>query len=190
MSNPVPPSVLEQAKKYAEQRVVQNAVEDSAGRAALATPLAGATADAFAPQPSITVGKYEVRSFVDVDFEFLQWLEHPLYKMMTSGLEGKQAEDAGGFMPRGAVAWQLCYIMTRPARETAALFRKGGVQAVKDAAQDEMGEHTIGGLNSLCEASLKQMTIYWSTVIKYEAAEMPTGDGEAKTANPPLSAAR
>ena len=172
--NQTSPSVLAKAEAYIAQKVQQNAVEDAAGRQALATPLAGSAADAFKPQPEIPIGDYKVRPFYDVDFEFLQWLDHPLHKMMTAGLKGEEATTCG-CLPRGPQAWQLAYILTRPARETAALFRSGGATAVKDAAQDTMGELTIGPLSQLNEAALTQMEGYWSTVVQHGPAEEAKG---------------
>ena len=176
--NQTSPSVLAKAEAYIAQKVQQNAVEDASGHQALATPLAGASANAFKPQPEIPVDKYSVRQFFDVDFEFLQWLDHPLHKMMTAGFKGEEA-NTQEYIPRGPQAWQLSYILTHPAREVAALFRKAGVQGVKDAAQDEFGETTIGALAELNEAALTQMSNYWSTVIQY-------GDKEGMgSTNPP-----
>lgn len=168
----IPPEV--QAKIDATQRA--QAAEDAAGRQAAATPLPGPLRDVFALVPDIAVGPFKVRPFYDIDFEFLTALNHPLKDMMV---EGKISDK---FLPTGAMAWQLCWMMTRPVDEADAVFKKG-VLEVNVAARAEFGKLQLPALAKLIEAVIRQMTIYWSPSLEYGAVEQ-RAEGESVSANP------
>ena len=145
---------------------------------ASATPLPGSLADAFAIAPDITVGKYKVRPFCEIDFEFLQALEHPLYDMLIATFSGK--ENKADYFPRGQVAWELCYIFTHPIDEVEELF-KTGTGYVKEAAKKEFGKVTFAGVLVLHKAVLKQVMAASSTAIAYGSAE-DSDEGSKKNA--------
>jgi hypothetical protein len=145
---------------------------------ASATPLPGSLADAFAIAPDITVGKYKVRPFCEIDFEFLQALEHPLYDMLIATFSGK--ENKADYFPRGQVAWELCYIFTHPIDEVEELF-KTGTGYVKEAAKKEFGKATFAGVLVLHKAVLKQVMAASQTAIAYGSAT-DDDDGSKKNA--------
>jgi hypothetical protein len=159
--------------------VKRQAVEDEAAKRALSTPFPGALRDAFAIQPDIKVGKYNVRPFYDIDFEFLSALEHPLHKLMVNGINGVKVED--NFFPRGPMAWELAFIFTRSIDDVEAAFKKG-IPSVKEEAKKEFSRYQIAALTQLSEAVIRQMSLCWEPVIAYGA---PAKEGEeAKQPNP------
>jgi hypothetical protein len=160
------------------ETVARQDMEDKVGMMAATTPLPGPLADAFAPQPDIVIGPFKVRPFYDADFEFLSWLEHPLHRFMLKG----EGED---FVPRGPMAWELCWLMTRPIEEVEKIFAAGGRKAVSEAARGVMGRLQIAALTALCDAAIRQMTVYWSPVLKYGAAtEKKEGEVAQEPQNP------
>lgn len=161
-----------------QKGVARQRLEDEAAKRALSTPLPGAALDAFAILPDIAVGKYNVRPFYDIDFEFLSALEHPLHKMMVNGMNGVKADD--GFFPRGPMAWELAFIFTRTPDEVETAFKKG-IAFVKEQAKSEFSRYQLGALTQLSEAVIKQMSLFWEPVIAYGA---PKEGEEAKQSNP------
>lgn len=148
-------------------------LEDQAAAIAIATPNPGALAGVFATRKDIAVGKYSVRPFYDRDFELLQELGHPFAKAAT----GDTAIIAD-FVPRGELAWQLYWIMTRPLKEVVAKFKEVGAEGVKEMAAAEFGEYQLGALFALYMPVLTQITLCAESVIGYGAADT----GEAKDA--------
>ena len=144
---------------------------------ASATPLPGSLADAFSLAPEIKVGKYKVRPFCEIDFEFLQALEHPLYEMLIATFSGK--ENKADYFPRGQVAWELCYIFTHPIDEVEELF-KTGTGYVKEAAKKEFGKLPFAGVLVLHKAVLKQVMAASQTAIAYGSAEDSDSEGSKK----------
>ena len=161
------------------EKAKQHAMEDEAGRRAASTPLPGATRDAFAIQPDIKVGSFNVRPFYDIDFEFLSMLEHPLHKMMVNGMKGEKAEDE--FFPRGSMVWELAFVFTRSPDDVEAAFKAGGVSGVKNEAKKQFSRFQLAALTQLSQAVIKQMSIYWEPVVAYG---VPEKEGEAKHPNP------
>jgi len=146
--------------------------EQSLIKQANSTALPGPLRDAFAPIPEIQVGKYVVRPFRDRDCEFLQFLDNKL--------NGHFHEKPATVMEliQGQTAWELCYLFTHPFKEVKALFKSGGVEAVKQAAEDEFEEMSLEGHLEIIKAVMRQMEIYWSPVIGHKSPD--EGDGSKK----------
>ena len=142
-------------------------VEDDAGRRALAEPLPGPLRDALAIDGAIKVGRWSVRPFYDIDYEFLSMLDHPLYRMMRSAMAGGPEPD-DDMTPRGPTAWELAYILTREPDAVEAVIKEGGVAALKENAKREFSRlRKLRELADLTAACVKQMGVYWSPVIAY-----------------------
>lgn len=157
----------EQARHEAEQSAMW--------RTAAATPLPGITAEAFKIPDAIPVGDYTVRAFCDRDFEIMQGLEHPLYLYMAN----KEATE--DYIPRGPQAWNISYLMTHPIKEIKELIKTEGYAGLKQRAADEFDECQIIVLISISEAIIKQMTRYWSPVLKFGQNQ---DDGGGQTTAP------
>lgn len=143
------------------ETVARQAREDAIGHRAAAEPLPGPLRDAFAIQPRIKVGPYNVRPVVDGDFETLALLEHPVYKIIT--FQEKDLE----FQPRGQAAWELYWILTRSLDEVDAVLEKSGVAGLRAAAKKEFRALQLPALMELNKAFLAQVKTYWSTAISY-----------------------
>ena len=173
LSKPADP-ILEQVRQEAERQ----RKEDEMACEALAEPLPGPLKDAFAMQQDIEVGRWKVRPFYDIDFEFLSLLGHPLYHMMKAAMSGKDYNEAVNQIPRGPEAWELAWILTRDTDEVELAVKKGGGQAVKDAAKKEFGKLQFPAIVGLVKAAFSQLSIYWGTVISYGEPEKKREDGE------------
>lgn len=171
-------------------RVAEYAQQDNAGSRAAHEPLPGPLVDVFAIPDSIECGPYKVRAFVDADFEFLTILKHPLHEMMTSQAEKAPTGNAKNipptvnmkYIPRGPSAWDLAWIMTRPAVETQKLLAEGGTAGLGAAARAEFSQYQIGAIFKLTEAVMTQMARYWSTVVGYGTKAK---EGDENGSNPP-----
>ncbi len=128
--------------------------QDEAEQQAAAIP--EESRDVFAPAPDIEAGPFKVRRFVDRDFMFLSALGHPLNSFAAL------AEGSYAFEPTGELAWQLCWLLTRPIAEIKEQFMQGAA-SVKEAADNEFGELPIYAIGMVMEAIVKQMTIYASS---------------------------
>ena len=157
--------------RIAETQAQQNAT-DAVSMAAATAALPGPLRDVFAPAPDIKVtDTISVRRFVDRDFMFLSALDHPLNRFTA------MADGSYTFEPSGPLAWQLCWLLTRPAAATKALIKTGGIEAVKEAAEEQFGELPIFAIGKVMEAIAKQMTIYASAHLQYQPNA--TGEGES-----------
>ena len=137
--------------------------------------LPGPMLDIFSPAPDIEVGPYLVRRFVDRDFVFLAAMGHPLNRF-TALHDGSYT-----FEPTGELAWQLCWLMTRPIAEVKESFKQG-VNVVKEQAADEFGGMVIFAIGKLMEAVAKQMNVYASAHLEYEPKPV-----EGEQGGPPSS---
>lgn len=181
-----------------ENRIAQHletiAKEDGISRKAAVTAKPGPLKDAFAIAPDIQVGPYTVRPFFDIDYEFLEALEHPLDQMFKDMIEGKVDKDGmpvTKFLPRGLAAWQAIWIMTRPVDETEALIQEGfeGRRKLNLFAKGEFSRMQGRALGALFEAVMKQVAISNSTAVQdhYEQDK----EGEKTKENPsPLNQPR
>ena len=172
MAITIPPEI--QAKVAETQR--QQAAEDAIGMNAATTALPGPTRDIYAVVPNITAGPFSVRRFVDRDFIFLAMLDHPLNRFTA------MADGSYTLEPTGPLAWQLFWLLTRPVSEVKEQF-KHGAESVKEAAADTFGELQLYALADLLTAAAKQMTIYASAHLEYEAKT----EGENGGVVPPSS---
>lgn len=166
MNNPQIQKLLSPEAEIKAAKLAAEAEQaDQVAQKALREPLPGPTRDAFALNPEIQVGPYKVRPFYDFDFDVLSQLNHPVYRLMKSGLEGKQPELEQ--VPRGPDMWMLAYLMTRPAKQTRDLIRSRGVEGLRFEAEEQFSELSLAALLELFEAVTKQIQTYWGPVIKY-----------------------
>lgn len=108
---------------------------------------------------------------------------------IKSGGHKREVNANDVYIPRGPSMWQLAYICTHPVSQTKELVQKGGMQAVKDAAETEFGECAMQELLALYLAIDKQMDVYWSTAVNHEEI-VPGLEGSGTpdgSANPPPS---
>lgn len=163
-------------------KVAYDRLEDKAAEIAVASARPGPLADVFALQQDIMVGKYKVRPFFDLDFEFLHELEHPFASFAVGNT--KELED---FIPRGPKAWQLFYLLTNPVEDVEAQFKAEGADGIRAKAKAEFSRYQLGAMFKLYEATVKQLTVYASSVVGYtqDSAEADkTDDKEASTKAP------
>lgn len=110
-----------------------------------------------------------------------------------SGGKRREMSIADVYIPRGPTMWQLAWIVTREPKVVRAKFKEG-LQAVKDAAEQEFSVCTMTELFQLFQAVEKQMEIYWSTAIQHEEDTTGREGGAAADAprdpTPASSAAR
>jgi len=169
MNEAIPPHIIAaMARQDAEQ-----AKEDSAGIQAATATLPGPMLAMFSPSPSISVGPYSVRRFVDRDFILLSALDHPLKSVSEI--------ESYPFHPTGEHAWQLCWLLTRDVK-VAKLAFKNGVAAVKELASDEFGDYSFHEIAAITKAILEQIRIYGSARLDYKPAS--TG-AEGENSSPP-----
>lgn len=159
------------------------AVENAAGRAALAEPLPGHLADVFAVAPNERVGKWTVRPMVDMDIEVLRLLEHPLFVIMKNVMAGTEQPGADEDPPRGPEAWELCYLLTRDVDEVERIVGDKGLEAFRDGARREFGRLRMYGLAEVLKAVFRQVNVYWSPVVGHEPAG-PGDDGKEVAPEP------
>ena len=155
------------------------AARREASSRAAATPLPGPLASAFAIAPNVPCGTFQVRPFLECDFEFLKALEHPLYEILIDLWQNTQTSK-NDFYPRGQHGWEICYLFTHSADEVEALL-KTGVQSFKDAAKAEFGKLPTAAIAALNKAANQQCLVAFSTTINYGSSESPD-DGSKKNA--------
>jgi hypothetical protein len=169
-----------------EQReiIANQKLEDKAAVRAAATAKPGPLADIWSPTPEIKVGKYSIRPFYDLDFEFFQDLNHPFAAFAMGN-----ADAIEGFVPRGPDAWQLIWVMTRPVAEVETAFQETKADGVKLLAKAEFGVYRLGALAALAEGVMKQLSIYASSVVGYEGNDLDEKkkDGQEASASRPPS---
>lgn len=175
--------VLEAVRK----QTAQNAAEDSAARQALGNPLPGPLAKALAINQGIYVANWRVRPLCDGDFEVLVELDHPIRKIMEMQFDmayrGKEADKDGpgfdSYTPRGPSMWQLAWMLTRPAHDVRKTVKSGGVEALKEAAEEEFYIVPAPVLVNIYLAVAEQISRYWSTTLSYGQAPKDGEDAAA-----------
>lgn len=185
VENRIPATVL--------QRQAEQEREDAAGRAAVAIPLPGPLAEAFAKNGDIKVGPYAVRSFVDADFETLQLLGHPVIGLIEAALEGnKEAANKAekSILPkisRGRHAWDICWVLTTPAEAVDEVMSAGGCDAVRKESKKVFGNRlTALAIVPIVDAAVTQMIKSFATRLEFGPAEDPEKNGGATSSpNPP-----
>lgn len=150
---------------------------DEAGRQAAKQPFPGPAAQAFSVERDPVVGEWTVRRGVDFDITVLSTLQSVFYTFLLDG-----AEDAP--IPTGPQAWQVCRLMTRPPRETRDFLKQHGVEAFKQAAEEEFGFAETGLVARLTIECVRQIAASCATTVAHAAAD-PEGKEAAKSARPP-----
>ncbi len=154
---------LESSDRVAEIQAKRAAVSE-----ANSNPLPGSLKDAFAIAPEIKVGKFTVRPFYEIDFEFLTVIGDPLNMLVeTSGKDD--------FMPRGLPVWQICFMFTNDVDTVEALLKQG-IEAYNAAAKKSFcTKIQLPGLMEIIKAVLIQRNNYWTPASGYESAEEEEG---------------
>ena len=172
-------------------KVAEQQAEDAAARMAMGNPLPGPLKKAMALHQSIGVEKWKVRPLCDGDFEVLVEIEHPLRKVMEMQFEmayrGTKGDSTVGFdsyTPRGPSMWQLAWMMTGPALRVRDTVRRGGVESLKKAAEDEFWEAPAPVLVSIYLAVAQQISVYWSTAQGYGPDKQAGGEASDAPENP------
>lgn len=166
---------LEQASAEAVARLAKG---DELAKVAALTPMPGPLREAFALAQNIDVGEWKVRPFVDMDFEVLAVLDHPLERMYKQALSGVEPSDI--FLPTGLAMWQAAWVFTRdPDESERVLSLPNGKEELSKLARKEFGRLQTKALASLYVAIMKQVEVNSSTAVKYEAAK---GEVEAAKA--------
>lgn len=139
------------------------------------TPLPGPLRDAFALKESISVGPYQIRPFVDRDFEYLQLMDSPLHHQM------KDRDGDIDLLPliRGQKAWDLCMLFTHPFKEIKSIIKSdNGQSKFHEMAGEEFDELDVDKMLAILKAVYRQLEIYWSPVISFKS--MDSDDGVSK----------
>ena len=181
MKTTISPELLQKAAEKQQRQKI----EDAAGLQAATEPLPGPAREAFTLEPSQQVGPYQVRAACDFDLNLLSQLNSKFYALFMSG-------GAADELPSGPDTWDLCWIMTRPAREVAAFIKEQKLAGLKESAKDEFAFMPVRDLAALVIPCIRQIVASCTTVIGHEAPGGPEKTPEemeaAKAnANPPLS---
>lgn len=172
-----------------EKKLELNAIEDLAGKRALAEPLPGPLKDAFSLAPEIVVGPYNIRRFRDGDLKILSALENPFQEWLRACMLGDETGKGIKIEPTGQSMWDLAFIFTRPAKEVAEFLSSAALKAeMQQKAESEFGELRIAALSKILAAIIDQASIYASANVEY-GPPVKEGEEGASTPNPPSSAA-
>ena len=156
-------------QKEIDAKLQEQADEDQIGIRAAATPLPGATREAFAIVPPIKIGEFSVRRFVDGDIENLQTTGNAFGELVQAVMSGSKEEKQ--FVPRGKDAWELCWMMTRDIDEVDEVLAKDGVKGITAAARKIFRKHQMGDLAVIVQAVITQFGIYSAPVLGYGVKE-------------------
>ena len=104
--------------RVADGLVAVQREQDEAGKRAAAEPLPGPAREAFAACPDVVVGPYRVRAARDRDIKVLSQLKNCYYEFVMTG--------DPALVRTGQDAYELCWVMTRPAREVKRLVEERG----------------------------------------------------------------
>lgn len=180
MSDAKPASSLfdPEIEKRTNQIIQEAAARDEAGRRAAVEPLPGPSRKAFSIDPDIVVGDYTVRPACDFDLNLLSQLNSKFYDFFMKGGDTDT-------LPTGPDAWELCYVMTRPAREVAQTLKKSKVSGLKQAAEDEFSFYQLRDLAQIVVAAVKQIALSCETISGHKAASNGDEEGAAKADVPP-----
>lgn len=172
------PHLTPEFEKQVQEGLARQQAEDKAGAVAAATPFPGPLRDIYAGQQEIPVGRWKVRMFWDADFEILEQLNHPLASFLAAAVAGKP-QEINGYTGRGATAWQVNWLLTRPIKEAYAFLRQHGPDGVTQAARDEFGELQLLELSQFVGPVMEQITRYWAP------APAPEEKAEGEQSHPP-----
>jgi hypothetical protein len=156
---------------------LQKAINTQAGIRAAADPLPGPLSVAFLPPCDIEVESYRIRPIVAYDWAIMKRIGSPIYRQM---LEVMQNGDKAAEVPsEPEEMWDLIFLLTRPCMESDALFKKGGLDAFREAAKQEIGmKNNLGQILALGRACTDQIYAHMQTMVQYAAKE--NGDGEVR----------
>ena len=150
-----------------KQEAAAMRLENAAGEHAAALPLPGPTLDIFAPRQNIKVDKYDISPFYDVHFEYLQLLDHPFASCAVGDTSAVES-----FKPRGPLAWQLFWVLSRPFSEVEAALKDSPAKA-KQLAQAEFGGYQLGAQLALYRAVVQQFQVYAESIIGVAPNDAP-----------------
>lgn len=168
-------------------KLEEQAVEDLAGKRALAEALPGPLKDAFALAPDIQCGPYAVRRFRDGDFRILAALKHPFNEFLRATMLGDVTGGGVKLEVAGDDCLVLAYVFTEEPRKIKdMLAQPTGAKEVLEAAQDKFEELRLAGRAELMNAIIQQAGVYATANIGYGQDEKGP-DGESRP-NPPSSA--
>ena len=170
-----------------QEKLIEQHVEDLAGKRALAEPFPGPLKVVFALAPDIAVGPYKVRRFRDGDFKLLAALESPFKDFLMSCIYEGNASDDKDCRPTGQAMWDMALLFTQPAAYSRDLIVNGGKAGFKAKSEDDFSELRLPALNALLVAIMEQARIYASANIEYGAPDKKGEDGGSRP-NPPSSA--
>lgn len=173
--------------KNLEQKLIEQHVEDLAGKRALAEPFPGALKDAFALAPEIEVGPFKIRRFRDGDFKLLAKINSPLNDFLRACLLGDSTGGGARLEPTGQDMWNLALVFTKPARYSKELIESKGVAAFAAEAEETFSELRLAALAQILKAIVQQANIYATANIEYGEIEQKGENGESRP-NPPSSA--
>ncbi len=145
-----------------QAKLDQQFAEDDAGKKAASTPLPGPAAVAFAIDPNITLHGVSLRPVLDCDFEFLQFLDHPLHKMISAGLRG--VEESEQFIPRGPHAWELIFLLSNDPDKIESLIADGKLKA---EAKKAFSRKPMFQIMALANAAITQFNRSWEPVVGF-----------------------
>lgn len=159
----------EQVSRFNGDQIQQHVANMEALARANAVPFPGVLAEAFKIAPEIKVGPYSVRPFYDIDFEFLQELDHPLLKIAAAEASGQKA-DTSKF--KRSSNWELFYIFTTSVDEVEGYFLGGeeGIGELRSEARKKFSRINGAAFQALDQAIGIQLNRYWSPCIGYEEA--------------------
>lgn len=163
----------ERAKAAAE---IQRAdAEDAVVRQALPEALYGPARRAFAAYDDICIGRYRVRGAVDWDLKLLKQLGSPFFRLFVEN------ERDNIPLPTGEHAWQLCWLMTKPAKTAAKLLAELGLIGIKQQAEDEFGFVPMADVEAVTTAACEQLRISMMPMPKSAYDPFPQDPQEAAT---------
>ena len=185
-SKPITPEVAHlfnpELDALTDKILSEQSLTDAAGKQAAAEPLPGPARQAFSVSPDIRVGPYTVRAARDRDIKTLSQLGNCYYQFVMTGDEA--------LVKTGQDAYELCWVMTRPARDVKAFTEKQGLDALRKAADDEFGDLATGDLMQIVAAAARQLALSCSTVVEHKSPETPGDNGEVARGAVPPSGAR
>lgn len=164
------PKLDQQTQEIAKHQ----AIEDSAGKVAALNPLPGPTRKAFSLEPEIKIGPYSVRPACDFDLNLLAQLNNKFHSLFMAG--------GGDDLPSGPSAWELCWIMTRPARDVSEYVKKNGkgLNGLKESAAEEFQFLQLRDITQLVTACIRQIVSSCETATVHGA---PKQGDETEAAN-------
>lgn len=151
----------------------------SANRRANAETLPGSLRAAFGPG-AIQIGEWTVREVVLRDMDLFSLMDSPVHRQMLEVYEKK--DKAEEVQPTRDEQYELVYQLTRSCKEVDQLFRKGGKEAVRQAAIETIPYSVKDPLvfSRLLAACLEQVHRQLETMQSFDEGEE---DGKKKNSS-------